>query len=127
MSDVVTGSTAEALRKDIAWARHYDWIDKRFRRDHVFSPDRSVTTPLCDLYLRLRTYWQKQYDVADDDGSEPETRYRAYLGDLHQTVESWLDGGTKDYVRIVAGGPGSGKSSFAKRRAKIWRCSPLNI
>jgi uncharacterized protein YjbI with pentapeptide repeats len=115
--ETVSGPAGAALQKDIAWARHYEWINQRFSLAPVFSPDGTVKTPLSDLYIHLRTYWHEEYEVDREDRKEPEKRWRAYLGDLHGVVESWLEAKPKLHVRVVAGGPGSGKSSFAKALA----------
>lgn len=112
--EAITGPAGTALRRDVAWARHYEWLNKRFYQDAVFSPDGSVTTPLSALYLRLRTYWHEVFEEPANDREEPEKRWKAHFGDLHETVEAWLDDGGKDFLRVVAGGPGSGKSSFAR-------------
>lgn len=112
--ETVTGPAGAALRKDVAWARHYEWLSKRFYQDAVFSPDGSVSTPLSALYLRLRTYWHEVHEEQSKDREEPQKRWKAHLGDLHETVETWLADDSGDHLRVVAGGPGSGKSSFAR-------------
>lgn len=113
--EAVAGPASAALRKDLAWARHYEWINKRFCEDPVFSPDGNVTTPLSDLYIRLRCYWHEECPAPSEDGSNAlEKRWKAHLGDLHETVESRLRADDRHKVCVIAGGPGSGKSSFAK-------------
>lgn len=112
--ETVTGPAGTALRKNVAWARHYEWLSKRFYQDAVFSPDGTVTAPLSELYLRLRTYWHEVREEPSNDREEPEKRWKAHLGDLHETVEVWLDDESDNYLKVIAGGPGSGKSSFAR-------------
>lgn len=117
--DAISGSAGEALRRDLAWARHNRWLAKRFCEDPVFSPDGSLKTPLQDLYLRLRCYWH--VDVTKPSKHQQEAfnkTYRAYLEDLHETLEGWLEASDQERLRVVAGGPGSGKSSFAKAFAQ---------
>ncbi|SOC20137.1 hypothetical protein SAMN05877809_11162 [Rhodobacter sp. JA431] len=111
----VTGTASEAMHREAAWARHYEWIHRKVDTEPVFSPDGTETPPLKPLYLRPRAYWHEQ--LRKDGEAEDKPRYRAHLGDLHQTLEDWL--GTPsakgvDALRLIAGGPGSGKSSFAR-------------
>ncbi|RVU34699.1 AAA family ATPase [Hwanghaeella grinnelliae] len=108
------GACVKAASWIAAWDRHSKWIQDRFLQDPVFSPDGSVTTPLSDLYLRLRCYWHEELHSEDED-----TRLKTHLGDLHETVEAWLyaPGERRDTIKTIAGGPGCGKSSFAKALA----------
>ncbi|RBO52975.1 hypothetical protein DSD19_11400 [Rhodovulum sp. BSW8] len=109
---LVTGPAALEMQRDMAWTRHYDWITRKFRMEPVFSPEGDVETPLCELYLRLRCYWHEELSPEKED--EP-PRFRAHLRDLHETAQDWLaDTTDRHHLRLVAGGPGSGKSSFAK-------------
>ncbi|PTV95556.1 hypothetical protein C8J27_104193 [Rhodobacter aestuarii] len=115
LETAVTGPATEAMRREAAWARHYDWIHRKVDTEPVFSPDGTVTTPLKPLYLRPRAYWHEL--LREDDEAGDKSRYRAHLGDLHQTLEDWLatdDAKGMNTLRLIAGGPGSGKSSFAK-------------
>ena len=81
----------------------------------IFSPDSNFDIPLSHVYLKLRCYWNED-NVKKREGERDPLRYRtATVGDLHETIDAWLrtlDRG--DALRLIAGGPGSGKSSFAK-------------
>ncbi|MCV6600737.1 MAG: pentapeptide repeat-containing protein [Cohaesibacter sp.] len=115
--NTVSGPASTALHKEIAWARHYEWINKLFQLDPVFSPDGKVETPLSELYIRQRCYWHEEYEVESKDSRDIEKRWRAYLGDMHEVIEEWLRNGKEQPIRVITGGPGSGKSSFAKALA----------
>lgn len=113
-----------AQSREVAWRRHANWIRHRFTQDPIFSPDSDETIPLAQVYLRTRCYWHTEEELqkpgAEDDRQgrdrrEPETYCKAHLRDLHDTMHTWLlDSTSEDPVRIVAGGPSSGKSSFAR-------------
>ena len=63
----VAGLPGEAERRDLAWARHAEWMQHRFQNEPVFSPGETVTTPLSAVYLRLRCYWHEKIIDADND------------------------------------------------------------
>jgi hypothetical protein len=110
-----TGPAGGAARRDLAWARHGQWLQYRFQHEAVFSPDGKVKTPLSALYLRLRCYWHERIDLGTDaDDRHDQPRWVAHLSDLHEALSEWLFSSCAEKIRIIAGGPGCGKSSFAK-------------
>ena len=115
MVDSITGPTARAEMREIAWQRHSAWCRGLFCESPIFSPDSDIDIPLLDVYQKLRCYWNED-KVKSREGERDPLRYRtANVGDLHETIDTWLrklDRG--DALRLIAGGPGSGKSSFAK-------------
>ncbi|MEM8554184.1 MAG: NACHT domain-containing protein, partial [Pseudomonadota bacterium] len=111
LEDYITGTAAEPMRREATWTRHADWVQRKFSTDHVFSLDDSVTAPLSQLYLRLRCYWHEELPTPPENETR---RFRPHLADLHGTANDWLQSDHKDTLRLIAGGPGSGKSSFAK-------------
>jgi uncharacterized protein YjbI with pentapeptide repeats len=117
VADAVTGPFSEGARRDLAWARHEDWIRGLFHREPIFSPDADETIPLSAVYHRLRCFWhQEARPDGDRERDDPRERPRiAHVADLHETLHAWLRAGDHgDSIRVVAGGPGSGKSSFSR-------------
>lgn len=119
VADAVTGPAAEGARRDVAWARHEDWIRGLYHRQPIFSPDETETVPLSAVYHRLRCVWHVETDRPRDPDAPPrrdgDDRVRvAHVADLHATLHAWLADDRADPVRVVAGGPGSGKSSFSR-------------
>ncbi len=112
--DVVSGPASDGRRREAAWARHTQWLHHRFTETPVFSPDGSVKTPLCELYLHLRCYWHSTVASTEDGTEEIKTKWSAHVGNLHEELENWAFSDNNDNIRVIAGGPGSGKSSFAK-------------
>ncbi|HZG31281.1 MAG TPA: pentapeptide repeat-containing protein [Ensifer sp.] len=108
-------TSSEPLKREFAWIRHHQWISNQFLGTPIFSPDENETIPLCDVYLRLRCFWNVDKErEADERGKKEITRY-AHIADLHQTMHDWLaQNGKTDTIRVITGGPGSGKSSFAR-------------
>ena len=66
------------------------------------------TFALKEVYVPLRAYYK-----VEEDGGRCE-KYKCVI-DLHSEMEAWVQNFQKDNaVRLVSGGPGAGKSSFAK-------------
>lgn len=125
LSDHLQSPLNVSQSREIAWRRHANWIRQRFTQDPIFSPDSTETIPLSHVYLRGRCYWHTEHDVpnsGDEEQRDPARAFtdrkkyrRAHLRDLHRMMHEWLHtAGTDDTIRIVAGGPGCGKSSFAR-------------
>ena len=112
---------AAGFKRDLEWARHANWVKTLFDDDPIFSPDESEKRSLSSVYHRSRCFWH-----VERDGEETETRPRfgeaeharhrtAHIADLHGTLHAWLHADTaRDRLRLVAGGPGSGKSSASR-------------
>jgi len=79
---------------------------------------------IAKIYVRLRGYeivegWRGGHD-ADATESQQGTSDKpvARQVDLHGAIDAWLDGeGDGSSIRFVSGGPGSGKSTFARMLA----------
>ncbi len=115
--DRLQGPIAEGARRNAAWMKHYAWVRTKFEREPVFAPDDPLPVRLEQVYVRLRCVW---HEVLDDEADAPARsleprKRRAHVGLLHEAVRGWLDAAAADDpIRLVAGGPGSGKSSFAR-------------
>ncbi len=83
---------------------------------------------LCDIYVRLRAYYLEKMELEEGDHNKPSNedvlppmdkeQTCKHVVDLHSAINEWLDRYERtDGLRIVSGGPGSGKSSFAKMLA----------
>lgn len=130
VEDGLSGSLALAQEMRAAVGRHEQFLIKAFSQASVFGQELTGIT-LSELYVRQRCTWksisgpeyarsQKQAEASDELYDLPTGGRRTpnkflYLDDLHETLHSWLlSEKSYDSVRVVAGGPGSGKSTFAK-------------
>jgi uncharacterized protein YjbI with pentapeptide repeats len=120
--DYVSGYASQAGQQDLDWTRHAQWIHHTFNEAPVFSTDGGITTPLASLYVKLRCYWHSRAFVANENGEPESPKMQVHIGDLHTVMESWLDAESADQIKVIAGGPGSGKSSFAKAFASEVAC-----
>ena len=124
LSETLKNPLNSAAMREIAWRRHANWIRQQYTQEPIFSPDSDEIIPLSQVYLRNRCYWHTEVEVPQGEGvderpgrdrEEPDTYRKAHLRDLHTTMRDWLDQGSRsDQIRVVAGGPGCGKSSFAR-------------
>ena len=75
---------------------------------------------LAQIYVPLRAYWtltEKRLESASIDDRGSKARKPTVI-DLETELREWFVGGRKDdAIRIICGGPGSGKTSFAKMLA----------
>jgi uncharacterized protein YjbI with pentapeptide repeats len=97
-----------------AWLRYGTWLQKQVEEPmflEAFSLQR-VYVPLRAHYNR-KVEGQKAQDlVGRIAGSSPAERV---VVELEQELDAWLNKAKKeDAIRLISGGPGSGKSSFAK-------------
>lgn len=109
------GPQADRARRRMAWARHAGWIRERFESKPLPLIENGPT--LKDVYVRLRCFHHEEIEQARGADARLERhrpKRRAHVGLLHETVAAWLrNGKPRDAIRLVCGGPGSGKSSFA--------------
>jgi len=81
---------------------------KKYRDFLMNETDKNIfdeTFGLSQIYIPLCAY----YKVGEGE------KEKKYVVDLNDAMCKWLDlNNNKDAVRIISGGPGSGKSSFAK-------------
>jgi hypothetical protein len=97
----------------LSWLRHANWVRGLFSRQHIFSPNDDEQIPLSNVYLRQRCYWFSESHLEVE--GQTALRRVANVDDLHSRCWEWIRSDVKrDPIRVVAGGPGSGKSSFAR-------------
>jgi predicted PilT family ATPase len=67
------------------------------------------------VYVPLRAYWER--NATGDEPSRALAKVRVVV-DLHDELDASLDNDQRDeLLRVISGGPGSGKSSFARMYA----------
>ncbi|RNE88600.1 pentapeptide repeat-containing protein [Marichromatium sp. AB31] len=112
---------AIALAREQQWRQHRAWLDAQVDQ-RMFGE----AFGLRQVYVPLRAYYEEQDSTdigSDDDGQEVgalsaqrmDQRRIRHAFDLHQSLHGWVEQfDPNDTVRLVSGGPGSGKSSFAR-------------
>jgi hypothetical protein len=108
----------EASEREHGWRLYNSWLQKQIQ-----EPMLSEAFGLEDVYVPLRGYYRRKAEGGqggeDDFGvktrSGEEQRTVRVVVDLEDCLRQWLQTANKnDAIRIISGGPGSGKSSFAK-------------
>lgn len=97
-----------------AWLRYSTWLQKQ-----VEEPMFLEAFSLKRVYVPLRAYYDRKVKGKKAKGLEERItggkQYQRVVVDLEKELENWLKQAKKDdAIRLISGGPGSGKSSFAK-------------
>ncbi|BAY34238.1 pentapeptide repeat-containing protein [Nostoc carneum NIES-2107] len=125
----------KANEREQAWQRYSRWLQKEIN-ERMFSEAFSLE----QVYVPLRAYYENKIEGKDDDDfvSGVRQNYKQdkiterIVVNLQAELQTWLDQANKnDAIRVISGGPGSGKSSFSKifaaTQAKIGKISVLFI
>jgi uncharacterized protein YjbI with pentapeptide repeats len=104
----------QATEREQGWLRYRAWLQKR-----VEEPMFLEAFSLKQVYVPLRAYYERQVErqpeqkleLAISEGKDHER----IVVDLNSELETWLqEAKPDDAIRLISGGPGSGKSSFTK-------------
>jgi hypothetical protein len=104
----------QASERTQAWLRYATWLQK-----HVEEPLFLEAFSLKRVYVPLRAYYNRKIEGQKPEEAEGrlagERRAERVVVELEKELESWLNKAVKtDAIRLISGGPGSGKSSFTK-------------
>jgi uncharacterized protein YjbI with pentapeptide repeats len=95
---------SEAARKERQWEAYYSYLERE-----VEMPVFGESFSLRDIFIPLRSYHISFFE--DEQGK----REQRVAGWLESHLNDWFfSTEKKDTIKIIQGGPGSGKSSFAK-------------
>ncbi len=97
-----------------AWARYGVWLQKQ-----VEEPLFLEAFSLKQVFVPLRAYYHRKIDELEERGRderlERKRKTERIVVDLESELVSWLSLAKKDdAIRLISGGPGSGKSSLTK-------------
>ncbi|XGV96351.1 MAG: pentapeptide repeat-containing protein [Leptolyngbya sp. BL-A-14] len=97
-----------------AWLRYGTWLQKQ-----VEEPMFLEAFSLKRVYVPLRAYYNRKVEGQKAEALEArlagDRQAERVVVDLEKELEIWLNKAVRtDAIRLISGGPGSGKSSFAK-------------
>jgi hypothetical protein len=104
----------QASEREQGWLRYRAWLQKR-----VDEPMFLESFSLKQVYVPLRAYYKREVEGQPEQklerGIVERKQYERVVVDLNKELETWLQEPKQDdAIRLISGGPGSGKSSFAK-------------
>ena len=106
----LTAPGVDPAISEFEWSKYRMGLISKFEIDPVFGQEETKVS-LSQLYVPCRAQW----GINDDDIDEDEN-----IVDLSDEMISWIKFGSKDdHIRLLSGGPGSGKSSFMKYFASV--------
>ncbi|MEQ9237558.1 pentapeptide repeat-containing protein [Coleofasciculus sp. E2-BRE-01] len=114
LKEVLDTPFTPATRREQGWLRYRARLQKR-----VDEPIFWEAFSLKQVYVSLRAYYERevagQSERKLERGIIESKDYERVIVDLNSELETWLQNAeADDAIRLISGGPGSGKSSFAK-------------
>ena len=106
-----------AIRREIEWEKYYINLEEQ-----IATPVFSERFCLEQIYIPLRACYKQSKNNHENAGrtgrtelQEKEGNMNEVIVDIESYISEWIEtGNQEDCVRIIHGGPGSGKSSFLK-------------
>ncbi len=100
---------AKASEREQAWRTYHAYLQQRIE-EGAFGE----AFGLKQIFIPLNGYREEKTDSAQEKMEPRQSNIRTVVG-LAEELGAWLQQSNKDdAVRVLSGGPGSGKSSFAK-------------
>ncbi|MEN3328683.1 MAG: hypothetical protein V7638_3490 [Acidobacteriota bacterium] len=111
--DALNTPFTKAGDREWAWVQYFALLERRIQ-EPVFDEPFSLS----QIYVPLSAYYSKERPRTELDADalrDQRQKRRHVVIDLQQELESWVNGADpQDAIRVISGGPGSGKSSFAR-------------
>ncbi|MFM6516674.1 MAG: NACHT domain-containing protein, partial [Microcystis panniformis] len=100
-----------AWKRESGWLHYRAWLQKQ-----IDEPIFWEAFSLKQIYVPLRGFYEKEEIKATPDTDyHREPSFKRIVIKLQEQLETWLEAAkSDDAIRLLTGGPGSGKSSFCK-------------
>ncbi|MEL6882220.1 MAG: hypothetical protein AAFP09_16965, partial [Cyanobacteria bacterium J06607_10] len=119
ITSVVKTPLTQADERAMGWLLYKTWLQTQIEK-----PMMTEAFGLETVYVPLRGYIRKKQQASEAEttpsrrrreGDRDSEEYTRIVVDLETSLNDWLQAAEKnDAIRVISGGPGSGKSSFAK-------------
>ncbi|NER50554.1 MAG: pentapeptide repeat-containing protein [Symploca sp. SIO1A3] len=114
LKEVLDTPFTQASKREQGWLRYRAWLQKR-----VEEPMFLEAFSLKQVYVPLRAYYEREVKRPPEQrlerGIVESKDNERVVVDLNKELETWLqEAKSDDAIRLISGGPGSGKSSFSK-------------
>ncbi len=114
LKEILDTPFTQANERSQAWLRYATWLQKQ-----VEEPMFLEAFSLKRVYVPLRAYYNRKIEGQKAEELEErlagDRRSERVVVELEKELETWLSKAVKsDAIRLISGGPGSGKSSFTK-------------
>jgi hypothetical protein len=114
LNEMVDTPFTKAKEREHAWIRYNAFLQKQVEErmfDEAFG--------LRQIYVPIRGYYEEKVEGEGDKELRQHFQgmrsHKRIVIDLEKILEDWLNKAEQnDAIRIISGGPGSGKSSFVK-------------
>jgi len=121
ISSVFSVGGAQASDFELNWTAYRQRLVFDFEVRSLFGQEENRIS-LSQLYVPLRGYWYKSKDAEENGDRGESLSFTHSIGEIDSTLDEWvLLGNEEDSLRLIGGGPGSGKSTtlkaFARRMA----------
>ncbi|MEG3439857.1 pentapeptide repeat-containing protein [Pannus brasiliensis CCIBt3594] len=99
-----------AFKREREWLHYRSWLQKQ-----IDEPVFWEAFSLREIYVSLRGFYEEEIEQEEKPSPRSQKSVQRVVVDLNDELESWLkDENKDDAIRLLTGGPGSGKSSFCK-------------
>ncbi|NEQ67883.1 MAG: pentapeptide repeat-containing protein, partial [Symploca sp. SIO2D2] len=114
LKEVLDTPFTQASKREQGWLRYRAWLQKR-----VEEPMFLEAFSLKQVYVPLRAYYEREVKCPPEQrlerGIVESNDNERVVVDLNKELETWLqEAKSDDAIRLISGGPGSGKSSLSK-------------
>lgn len=118
LREAVNTPFTRASEREQLWQQYSAWLQKQVD-ERMFLEAFSLK----QVYVPLRAYYEEKIEIQKSERPpEPQTiepaKQKRTVIDMEKELEAWLKKNDRDdAVRVISGGPGSGKSSLTKMLA----------
>ncbi|MEZ8011502.1 pentapeptide repeat-containing protein [Vibrio sp. FF59] len=109
IQDAVTSPFLQATKIEREWSMYHSWLQEQANKP-VFSE----AFGLKQVYVPLRGYYEEKAEQSDEL-EQSQNRKKKCVVNVDEEIFRWVENyQADDAIKVISGGPGSGKSSTAK-------------